>query len=58
VNLASRLVNIARPASVVTSPEVHDLLEGAEGLAWRSMRQRWLKGIGRVHPWVLRRGEQ
>ena len=55
VNLASRIVGIARPGSVVVGPEVHERLDGEAGLRFRSMRPRTLKGIGRVHLWVLRR---
>jgi adenylate cyclase len=55
VNLASRIVNIAYPGSVVTSDEFHDALEDDERFAWRSLRRRYLKDIGRVPLWVMRR---
>lgn len=55
VNLAARLVAIARPRSVVVGPEVHEALAGSPGLAWRALRPRPLKGIGRIPLWVLRR---
>ena len=55
VNLAARIVAIARPRSVVTGPEVHEALGEASGLAWRALRPRRLKGIGRVTLWSLRR---
>jgi adenylate cyclase len=55
VNLASRATGIAYPGSVVVSDELHDALAADEGYAWRSMRPRFLKNIGRVHLWVLRR---
>jgi adenylate cyclase len=57
VNLASRLVNIAYPGSVVTDEAVHDALEGREGFAWKSMRPRRLKGIGWTAPVVLLRAD-
>ncbi|MCU1460764.1 MAG: adenylate cyclase [Acidimicrobiales bacterium] len=57
VNLASRLVNIAYPGSVVTDEAVHDTLEGHEGFAWKSMRPRRLKGIGWTAPVVLLRAD-
>lgn len=53
VNLASRLVEIARPASVVVSDEVHDELADEDGFAWKRMRPRKLRDIGRVDMWAL-----
>jgi adenylate cyclase len=55
VNLAARIVAIARPRSVVTGPEVHEALAGTSGLSWRALRPRRLKGIGRVPLWAVRR---
>jgi adenylate cyclase len=55
VNLASRATSIAYPGSVVVSDELHDALADDPDLAWRSMRSRYLKNIGRVSLWVLRR---
>ncbi|MBA2625039.1 MAG: adenylate/guanylate cyclase domain-containing protein [Acidimicrobiia bacterium] len=57
VNLASRIVGVARPASVVVSNEVHEQVEGEDGFGWHRMRPRYLKGIGRVPLWVLRRAD-
>ena len=54
VNLASRVVNLAYPGSVVVSDDLHSALEGDGRFAWRSMRRRYLKDIGRVPLWVLR----
>ena len=55
VNLAARIVAIARPRSVVVGPEVHEALADAPGLVWRALRPRRLKGIGRVPLWSVRR---
>jgi adenylate cyclase len=55
VNLASRIVNVAFPGSVLVSDEVHGVLEHDERFSWRSLRPRTLKGIGKVPVWVLRR---
>jgi adenylate cyclase len=55
VNLASRIVAIARPGSVVVSETVHDALEDDPEYAWRSLRPRTFKGIGRVPIWRVRR---
>ena len=55
VTLASRIVAIARPRSVVVSDEVHEALADRPGLAWRALRPRRLKGIGRVTLWAVRR---
>jgi adenylate cyclase len=56
VNLASRSTAIAYPGSVVVSPELRAALEEAEApVAFRSMRPRFLKHIGRVSLLVVRR---
>jgi class 3 adenylate cyclase len=55
VNLASRLVNVAYPGTVVVSQAVHDALEDDDELAWRSLRSRHLKDLGSVPLWVLSR---
>ena len=54
VNLASRLVNIARPGTVLISDELAEQLQGLPAFVLRSLRPLRLKGIGRVHVWVLR----
>ena len=55
VNLASRIVNIARPGSVLVSDELHDALdlEAPGEFAGRALRPRTLKGIGRVQLWRI-----
>jgi adenylate cyclase len=55
VNLASRATAIAYPGTVVVSPELRELLEPRPEFAFRSMRPRFLKHIGRVALSVLRR---
>ena len=55
VNLASRIVSIARPRSVVVAEGVHDVLAGDPDYEWRSLRPRTFKGIGRVPIWRVRR---
>jgi len=57
VNLASRLVNFARPGTVVVAEEVGDQLRDQPGFELRHLRAVKLKGIGRVRSWVLRRAE-
>jgi adenylate cyclase len=57
VNLASRATAIAYPGTVVVSPELRELLEDRPELAFRSMRPRYLKNIGRVSLSVLRHAE-
>jgi adenylate cyclase len=54
VNLASRLVDIARPGTVLASQELGLQLAGRDDLVLRRMRGERLKGIGRVRPWVIR----
>jgi adenylate cyclase len=55
VNLASRIVGIAYAGSVVVSTEVRDALADDEAFAFRSLRTRHLKDIGRVSLWAARR---
>jgi adenylate cyclase len=55
VNLASRITAIAYPGSVVVSPELRAALEDDGAYAFRNLRPRFLKGIGRVSLAVLRR---
>jgi adenylate cyclase len=55
VNLASRIVAIAFPGSVVVSDDIHAGLESDPSFSWRSLKQRRLKDIGRVSLWSVRR---
>jgi adenylate cyclase len=55
VNLASRIVSIAYAGSVVVSDEIHDLVADHPDLRWKSLRTRYLKEIGRVQLWAVRR---
>ncbi len=57
VNLASRLVGVANPGTVLISNELRSALtdEGAEGFDTRALRPRTLKDIGRVQVWKLSR---
>jgi adenylate cyclase len=58
VNLASRLVNVARPASVLVSESLGEELQGRPEYALRHLRPVRLQGIGRVRSWVVRRNEE
>ena len=65
VNLASLIMNIARPGSVLVSDQFHDALLGEIGepvnreLAFTQMRPSYLKDLGRHQLWVLhRQGEE
>ena len=55
VNLASRLVNVARPGTVLISDEFKEALEseGADNIDTRPLRTRSLKDLGRVQMWKL-----
>jgi adenylate cyclase len=57
VNLASRLVGIANPGTVLMSDELHTGLEAeAPGeVSSRALRPRTIKDIGRVQVWKLAR---
>jgi adenylate cyclase len=55
VNLANRIVSIAYPATVVVSEEVADALRDDDSFVLRSIRSHYLRDIGRVPLWTLRR---
>lgn len=55
VNLANRIVTVAYPGSVVVSAEVHDALLDHEDFEFTSLRNHYLKAIGRVPLWRLQR---
>jgi adenylate cyclase len=55
VNLASRLVGIAYAGSVVTTSDVREALADDDRFAFKSVRGRTLKHIGRVSLFALRR---
>jgi len=55
VNLASRLVNVARPGTVLVSDALGQDLREEPGLTLRHLRPVRLQGIGRVRSWVVRR---
>ncbi len=59
VNLASRLVAIANPGTVLISDELHLALreQSAGQFAARALRPRTVKGIGRVQVWKLARSD-
>ncbi len=57
VNLASRIVNIAFPGSVLTTDEVHEAVGDDPRLAWKSLKPRKIKDIGRVPLWAVRPAE-
>jgi hypothetical protein len=54
VNLASRIVSIAYPGSVVISDELHSIVQNDESFTFTSLRTHYLKGIGRVPLWRMR----
>lgn len=56
VNLASRIVDVARPESVVASESLHDRLAPDPEFAWRRLPSKRLKGIGWSRLWSVRRG--
>ena len=55
VNLASRLVNVARPATVLASESIGEALQSHPEYVLRHLRAVRLQGIGRVRSWVVRR---
>jgi adenylate cyclase len=55
INLASRIVDVARPKSVVVSDEMRAAVGDDERFSWRRLPAMRLKGIGSPPLWVLRR---
>lgn len=55
VNRASRLVNLARPNTVLVADELGKQLHDDPRFELRHLRPVNLQGIGRERPWVLRR---
>jgi len=55
VNLASRLVNLARPRTVLISEALGERLKDDPRFELRHLRPLALHGLGRVRCWVLRR---
>lgn len=55
VNLASRLVNLAQPGSVLVSDELATAIVDDPGFTVRRLRARRLQGIGQVRFHLLRR---
>ena len=55
VNLASRLVGIAYPGTVLVSDEIGRRLEADPAFTLRELKDVRIKGIGRTRVWVLRR---
>jgi adenylate cyclase len=54
VNLAHRLVEIARPQSIIVSAELATALEGRDGFTFQRLRSRRIRGIGRVEIYAAR----
>ena len=52
VNLAHRLVEIARPQSIIVSAELAAALDGHDGFTFQRLRSRRIRGIGRVEIYV------
>jgi len=58
VNLASRLVELARPGSVLASSDFRDAMGDDPAFEWQRLRSRRVRDIGRVEVWLLERAEQ
>ena len=54
VNLASRIVDVARTNSVVVSDALHDQLAEDQRFTWRRLPSKRLKGIGLTRLWSAR----
>jgi len=53
VNLARRIVDLARPGTALCSDSVHDALEGDPGFTWRKLRTRRIRDFGSIALWQL-----
>jgi adenylate cyclase len=58
VNMASRLVELGRPGSVLASSELRDALGDDPTFLWQRLRSRRIRDIGRTEVWALERAEQ
>ncbi|GIU85173.1 MAG: hypothetical protein KatS3mg008_1948 [Acidimicrobiales bacterium] len=58
VNLASRIVSIAYPGTVLVSDAVAEVLQDDPRFLLRPIRPHHLRHIGRVRLWVLRRSDE
>lgn len=58
VNLAHRIVTVAYPGAVVVSPELREALRDDPDFTLRSIRSHYLKDIGRIPLWTLRRASE
>jgi len=57
VNLASRITSIAYPGAVVVAEDVYVALVDDDDFDLRSIRQHYLKDIGRVRLWSMRHAD-
>ena len=57
VNLANRLVTIAKPDSILVDESTRDSLAGDERFHFTSVGKRYLKGLGLVRSFRLREAE-
>jgi adenylate cyclase len=53
VNLAARIVDVARASRVVISDAMHDELTSSDGLRFHRLPPKRLKGIGRSQLWAV-----
>jgi adenylate cyclase len=55
VNLAARIVDVARPSRVVVADELRDALAGSGRLSFKRLPPKRLRGLGHPHLWVTTR---
>jgi len=58
VNLASRIVDVARTSTVVVSQDVYDQLADQGDFSWRRLPPKRLKGIGRTSLYAVSASQQ
>ena len=55
VNLASRVVELAYPGSVVVTPDVAEVVDGDDDYHVRALRRQTIRGVGKVRLYAVRR---
>ena len=55
VNMASRIVELAYPGSVVVTPEVAEVVDDDEAYHVRGLRRQTIRGVGKVRLYAVRR---
>ena len=58
VNIASRLVSISRPGTVLIDKVMHEALQGDDRFYLKAVRPESVRGFSHLRPWRLRRADR